>query len=280
MEDLFDFRPKKLLYAVFGNPISHSKSPLVHSLFAKQFGINLDYRAIQVDVGGFEQAVSGFQASGGKGLNVTIPFKSNAFKFVDQVSERAKLAAVVNTIVLGEVVKGDNTDGMGLVTDIEVNCGVQLQGQNILVVGAGGAARGIMGPILERSPRAITVANRTKDNALDLVRTFSQFGCVKGCGLDEIEERSFDIVINSTSTELAGSVPSISPSVFQDSQLVYDLMYSANQTLFTKWADSNGAQRTSDGLGMLVEQAAGSFFIWHGEKPETKSVIDLIRKKL
>ena len=280
MTDLFDFRPKKLLYAVFGNPISHSKSPLVHGLFAKQFGINLEYRAVQIDVGGFEQAVSGFQASGGNGINVTIPFKFNAFKLVDQLSERAKLAGAVNTIVFGKVIVGDNTDGVGLVADIEVHCGVQLKGRKILIVGAGGATRGILGPILDRNPEATTVANRTKDKAMELARTFSKLGHVSGCGLDEVSDLSYDIVINATSTELTGNLPSISPHVFRNTELVYDLMYSAERTLFMKWGQENGAQMVSDGLGMLVEQAAESFFIWHGKKPETYSVIETVRQKL
>ncbi len=280
MTDLFDFTPKKLLFAVFGNPISHSKSPLVHGLFAKQFGINLEYRAVQIDVGGFEQAVSGFQASGGNGINVTIPFKFNAYKLVDQLTERAKVAGAVNTVVFGEVIKGDNTDGVGLVTDIETNCGVQLKGRSILIVGAGGATRGIIGPILDRSPMATTIANRTKDKAMELALTFSKFGPVSGCGLDEVSGQSYDIVINATSTELTGSLPAISAHVFRRAELVYDLMYGAERTLFMKWGQKNGARRVSDGLGMLVEQAAESFYIWHGQFPETDSVIETVREKL
>ena len=280
MTDLFDFKPKKLLYAVFGNPVSHSKSPLVHALFAKQFGISLEYRAVQIDVGGFEQAVSAFQASGGNGINVTIPFKFNAYRLADQLSERAEAAGAVNTIVFDEGISGDNTDGVGLVTDIETNCGIQLEGRKILIVGAGGAARGILGPILDRNPLASTVTNRTKDKAMELARDFSKFGEISGCGLDEVSGRSYDIVINATSTELTGALPAVSPRVFENAELAYDLMYGAERTLFMKWGRKNGARMDSDGLGMLVEQAAESFLIWHGRKPATRSVIETVRQKL
>lgn len=280
MTDLFDFKPKKRLYAVFGNPISHSKSPLVHRLFAKQFGINLEYRAVQIDVGGFEQAVSAFQAGGGRGINVTIPFKFNAYRLVDRLSERAGTAGAVNTIIFDEVMSGDNTDGIGLVTDIETNCGVKIEGRNILIVGAGGATRGILGPMLDRNPLATTVANRTKDKAMQLAVEFSRFGEISGCGLDEVSGRSHDIVINATSTELTGALPAVSPRIFENAELAYDLMYGAERTLFMKWGRGNGARMISDGLGMLVEQAAESFLIWHGQKPETGSVIETVRQKL
>ncbi len=235
---------------------------------------------MQIDVGGFEQAVSAFQASGGNGINVTIPFKFNAYRLVDRLSERAAAAGAVNTIVFDEVISGDNTDGIGLVTDIETNCGIQLKGRNILIAGAGGAARGILSPILDRNPLAATVANRTKDRALDLAREFSRFGEISGCGLDEVSGRSYDIVINATSTELTGALPAVSPHVFENAELAYDLMYGAERTLFMKWGQKNGARMVSDGLGMLVEQAAESFLIWHGQKPETGSVIEAVRQKL
>lgn len=280
MTDLFDFTPKKQLFAVFGNPISHSKSPLVHGLFAKEFGINIEYRAVHVDIGGFEQAVSGFQANGGNGLNVTVPFKLNAWKLADQLTDRARLAGAVNTLTLDDVVKGDNTDGAGLVKDIETNLGVPFVDTNILIVGAGGAVRGILSPILELRPKLLVIANRTKGKADALTKIFSDVGNVKASALDEADSDLYDIIINATSTGIHGELPQISPRIFENSKLVYDLVYGKHPTRFMEWAKENGVDQIADGLGMLVEQAAESFNVWHGVMPQTSPVIQAVRKKL
>ncbi len=280
MSDLFDFTPKLHLYAVFGNPISHSKSPLVHSLFAEEFGINLEYRAVHVDIGGFEQAVSGFQANGGNGLNVTVPFKLNAWKLADELTQRAQLAGAVNTLTLGDVVKGDNTDGAGVVKDIESNLGIPLAGTRILIVGAGGAVRGILSPILNQKPESITITNRTKSKADELANVFSDFGNVQATALHEAGLGAYDIIINATSTGIHGELPEVSPRVFQGVKLMYDLMYGKQPTRFMEWARDNGVEQISDGLGMLVEQAAESFQVWHGVMPITTSVIKAVRDQL
>lgn len=280
MSDLFDFTPKRQLYAVFGNPISHSKSPLVHSLFAKQCGIDLEYRAEHVEVGGFEQAVSGFQANGGSGLNITVPFKINAWKLADSLTERAELAGAVNTLTLGDTIGGDNTDGTGLVNDIENNLGIALKRKSILIVGAGGAVRGILFPMLERQPDLVAIANRTREKAALLADQFARHGNIRASGLDQAESEDYDIVINATSTGIGQELPGISPQVFKGARLAYDLMYGRTPTRFMEWAHENGVENTSDGLGMLVEQAAGSFEVWHGVTPQTASVISAVRKQM
>ncbi len=280
MSDLFDFSPKTLLYAVFGNPISHSKSPRVHSLFAQQFGINLQYNAVQVDMGGFAQAVSGFQASGGLGANVTIPFKSSAWNLAEKLTDRANIAQAVNTLSLDGQIAGDNTDGIGLIRDIEQNLGLPINGANVLLIGAGGAARGVVGPILECHPATLTIVNRSVDKAVELAQRFDQLGNVSGGGFDRATGSQYDIVLNCAATELSADLPAVSPMVFGTVQIAYDLMYSATPTRFQKWAEQNGAKTSSDGLGMLVEQAAESFYIWHGKRPETRCVIETIRKEM
>ena len=281
MNDLFDFTPKRQLYAVFGNPIAHSQSPLVHSLFAKQVGIDLEYRAIQVDIGGFEQAVSGFQANGGNGLNVTVPFKLNAWKIADELTDRAQLAGAVNTLFFQDnSIKGDNTDGAGLVKDIELNLNVALTESKILVIGAGGAVRGVLAPMLEKQPESITISNRTKGKADALVEMFADYGTVSSTTLEQANLDRYDIVINATSTGIHGEVPSVSPQVFRGVSLVYDMMYGKNPTKFMQWAGQNSGAQISDGLGMLIEQAAESFKIWHGVMPQTSAVIGAVRSKL
>ncbi len=280
MTDLFDFTPKRQLYAVFGSPIAHSKSPLVHRLFADEFGINLDYRAVHVDIGGFEQAVSGFQANGGNGLNITVPFKLNAWKLADNLTDRARVAGAVNTLTFDSAVNGDNTDGAGLVKDIESNLGVHLRDQKILIVGAGGAVRGILLPVLERNPGAITIANRTKANADALVEEFANYGNIRALALDEAHSNSYDIVINGTSTGIHGELPEISAQVFANVGLVYDMMYGKFPSKFMQWASQQGVEHVSDGLGMLVEQAAESFNIWHGVMPNTAPVIEAVKSQL
>ncbi len=280
MQDLFDFEPKPLLYAVFGNPIAHSKSPRVHGLFARQLGIQLEYRAVQVDIGGFDQAASGFQASGGHGLNVTVPFKLNACAYADELSSAARQAGAVNTLVLDDSVFGDNTDGIGLVTDITRNIGITIRSKRILIIGAGGATRGILGPLLNENPAALTVVNRTADKAAALAARFSDCGAVTSGGLNDALHQGYDIVIHATAAGLAHGLPEISAQVFAEAELAYDLMYADQPTAFQNWALRSGVRQSADGLGMLIEQAAESFALWHGQRPQTKKVIERIRKEL
>lgn len=281
MSTLFDFE-KPALYAVMGNPVGHSKSPRIHSLFAEQTGQRLHYAAIQVDPGGFEQAVRNFVANGGCGLNVTVPFKTNAWDLVDTRAPRAELAGAVNTIVVqaGGLLHGDNTDGTGLVSDIMQNQGGALAAKRVLLLGAGGAARGVLGPLLEQGPLTLTIANRTADRAVALAQAFSHLGAVTGCGFDDIAGRRFDLLINATSASLQGEVPPLPDTVLAPGAWCYDMMYGATATPFMQWAGRHGAGKVLDGLGMLVEQAAESFFLWRGVRPRTAPVIAALRQEM
>lgn len=280
MADMFDFNAPAKLYAVMGNPVAHSKSPQIHTLFATQCGIRIDYRAIQVDPGGFEQAVSNFQASGGQGLNITVPFKLEAWKLATERSARAERAGAVNTLKFSaqDEYFGDNTDGVGLVCDMVQNLNRPVRAANALIIGAGGAVRGVLGPLLAEQPSLLMVANRTIDKAMALADLFTSDGNIKGCGLSDLAGQSFDIVINATAASLSGEVPELPDGLFSANALAYDLMYSDQPTAFMRWATDRGAARAVDGLGMLVEQAAESFFIWHDQKPDTALVIATLRQ--
>lgn len=281
MQDIFDFGKKVDDYAVMGNPISHSKSPSIHTLFAQQTQQSILYTAIQVDIGGFSQAVGNFVAAGGKGLNITVPFKEEAWALVKNRSERAERAGAVNTIKIEkDQLYGDNTDGVGLVNDLTVNNGIDLHEKSILVMGAGGAARGVLIPLLKQNPSLLFIANRTPDKAKDLAQDFSDAGRVDGGGYDALEDKNFDIVINATAASLQGELPPLPDSLLNQHASCYDMMYSAKPTPFMIWAKEHGAEKVLDGLGMLVEQAAESFFLWRGVKPETKVVIDTLRQQL
>lgn len=276
---LLDFDAKPDAYGVMGNPIAHSKSPQIHARFAEQTRQRLTYDAILVDLGGFEQAVGNFQGNGGKGLNVTVPFKQDAWRLVDKRSQRAELAGAVNTIKIeanGDLL-GDNTDGLGIVRDLTVNHGALLKGKRILILGAGGAVRGVLEPILAEQPAAVTVANRTVSRAQELAQLFRERGTIDGCGFDELEG-PFDVVINGTAASLQGEVPPLPDHLLADNALCYDMMYAAEPTAFVDWATQHGAAKAVDGLGMLVEQAAESFFIWRGVRPETAPVIEELRR--
>lgn len=286
MSNLFDFDQQPDEYAVMGNPISHSKSPAIHAAFAEQTSQSIRYRAIQVDPGGFDQAVGNFFANGGKGLNVTVPFKEEAWKLVGKLSERARLAGAVNTIKPADKAQlfGDNTDGAGLVRDLTENLGAVIAGKRLLLLGAGGAARGVLFPLLEQQPALLVLANRTASRAKNLVRQFTAEKNIgdklDAAGFEELEDKSFDIVINATSASLDGSIPSMPASAIKNAEIVYDMMYSRDPTPFLQWAQKNGACKISDGLGMLVEQAAESFFIWRNLKPQTIPVIQMIREQM
>lgn len=269
-------------YAVFGNPIKHSKSPQIHALFAEQTRQSLNYTAELAEPGQFDIAVKNFIADNGKGLNITVPFKEDAWRLASQHSERARRAGAVNTLKLepdGNLY-GDTTDGVGLVHDLMQNHHVQLKDKTILIIGAGGAVRGVLEAILQQHPVSLLIANRTREKAVRLADDFSDLGNISGCGLDEIKDRSFDIVINGTSASLQGDLPAIPGTVFSSQACSYDMMYAAQATVFMQWSKDNGAARVFDGLGMLVEQAAEAFYIWRGVKPETTSVIKQIRDSL
>ncbi len=269
-------------YAVFGNPIKHSKSPQIHKLFAEQTKQSLIYTAELVEIGQFNLAIKDFIKNNGKGLNVTVPFKEDAWSCATQHSARAQRAGAVNTLIVkpeGELF-GDTTDGIGLVRDLLQNHNIQIKGKVILLVGAGGAVRGVLEALLEQQPSSLLIANRTKQKAVQLANDFSDLGRIKGCGLDEINETSFDIVINGTSASLQGELPQLPDSLFRKNSCSYDMMYAAQATPFMQWSTNNGAANVFDGLGMLVEQAAESFYLWRDVRPETKPVIQNIRDQL
>jgi shikimate dehydrogenase len=265
-------------YAVIGNPVSHSKSPVIHAAFARATGQDLSYEAILAPLDGFRATIEAFRAAGGKGANVTLPFKLEAFDLATETTVRARAAQAVNTLSFaGDTVRGDNTDGVGLVRDIETNLGIEIAGKHVLVVGAGGAARGVLAPMLERRPAAVTVANRTPDKAVELAARFAHHGPVTGSDYQGLGDCRFDIVVNATSASLAGELPPLPRGVFADGALAYDMMYGSAPTLFLRWANAHGAARLADGLGMLVEQAAESFFVWRAMRPDTAPVIAMLR---
>ncbi len=268
-------------YGVMGHPVAHSKSPFIHARFAAQTSQDLVYEAIHVEPGGFAEAVGAFRAGGGRGLNVTLPFKQEAFAASKFVSDRARRAGAVNTLSFDEErVRGDNTDGVGLVRDLIANMGIEIRCHRVLLIGAGGAARGVLGPLLDEGPSELVVANRTVSRAVALCEAFSDQGTLRSTGLDALEGGAFDLVINATSAEVSGEVPPVPDSALAGDGVVYDLMYGANATAFVRWGRSVGARLAADGLGMLVEQAAESFFIWRGVRPETAPVLEALRRSL
>ena len=260
-------------YAVFGHPIAHSKSPRIHAAFARQTGQDLSYEAILAPKDGFAASLAAFIAAGGRGANVTLPFKEEACRLADRLSPRAQLAGAVNTLSFDAAgIAGDNTDGAGLVADLTRNLKYPLAGRRILLLGAGGAARGVIGPLLEQRPAALVVANRTVARADALAALFGNG--VTACGLDGIEG-AFDLVINATAASIAGELPPLDPAIFAPGCLAYDMMY-GRDTPFLVFARQHGAA-TADGLGMLVEQAAEAFFLWRGVRPDTAPVIAQLR---
>ncbi len=267
-------------YAVFGNPIEHSKSPFIHSRFAEQTGQQLIYTAERVDAGDFANAVARFAENNGKGLNITVPFKQDAWQLATQRSERAERAGAVNTLVIngpGDYF-GDNTDGVGLVRDLVRNHKLRLEGRNILIIGAGGAVRGVIEPLLAGKPASLTIANRTREKALQLADDFSDLGNISGCGLDEFGADSYDIIINGTSASLGGELPALPATLINENTFCYDMMYASEPTPFMRWARQQGAEQVVDGKGMLVEQAAESFRIWRGCEPDTAPVIEALAR--
>lgn len=266
-------------YAVIGNPIEHSKSPQIHAAFAAQTGEALEYGRILGTVGAFDADVARFLEAGGRGLNITVPFKEDAFRRADELSERARTAKAVNTLIRLEDgrLRGDNTDGVGLVRDLTQNHGVELKGLQVLLLGAGGASRGVIRPLLEAAPARLVIANRTASKAAQLAAETAELGPVTGCGLNDLQGQRFDLIINGTAAGLGGEIPAIPGDLLEPGGATYDLMYATEPTAFVRWGLEHGARIALDGLGMLVEQAAESFFLWRGVRPDTAPVMRQLR---
>lgn len=271
-------------YAVVGDPIAHSKSPLIHAAFAEQTGQQLEYGRIQVPAGQLSAAVAAFRRRGGKGLNVTVPLKEEAYQLVTEHSPRAQLAGAVNTLLLQPDggIHGDNTDGPGLVRDLLDNHHIALRGKRLLLVGAGGAARGVIGPLLDQAPQALFIVNRTAARAEQLAAHFRDYSDtpIQAGGFDALPDQAFDLVINATAASLAGEAPPLPESVLAADATAYDLMYATEPTPFLRWASALTSGPCVDGLGMLVEQAAESFYLWRGQRPDTGPVIGSLHNTL
>ncbi len=270
-------------YAVMGNPIAHSKSPLIHAQFAEQTGQPLRYDAILVPLHGFNAAVAAFHIEGGCGLNVTVPFKQEAWLLAQHRTPRAERAGAVNTLWWDaqNTLYGDTTDGIGLVRDLRENHGLTLNNQRILLLGAGGAVRGVIEPLLAENPAALVIANRTAHKAVELANVFQGLGPVSGCGFDALPAVAaaapYDLIINGTAAGLTGEVPPLPATAIGADTCAYDMMYASEPTAFVRWALEKGARQACDGLGMLVEQAAEAFWIWRGVRPATAQVIACLR---
>lgn len=270
-------------YAVFGRPIKHSKSPVIHTAFAAQFEEAVSYRAVSVELDAFEQTVSAFFGAGGAGLNITAPFKARAFALASEASDRALRAKAANTLLplASGGVRADNTDGIGLVRDMIVNSGWQLNGRRTLILGAGGAVRGILQPLLRERPSSVFIANRTAVKAEELAVEFADLGVpISGGGFEVLAGQSFDLVINATSAGLAREMPELPTFTLSERCCCYDMVYGAEPTLFMHWSAGQAAWAVSDGLGMLVEQAAESYYLWRGKRPATAPVIQQLRELL
>lgn len=269
-------------YAVFGNPIKQSRSPAIHAAFAAQSGQAIQYRAVRVAEDGFERAANHFFSEGGCGLNITVPFKQDAFQFAGRLTDRAQRAGAVNTLsrATDGVIEGDNTDGIGLVRDMIANLGWVVQGLRVLIIGAGGAVRGVLEPLLRERPKEMLIVNRTPERAVQLAREFADLGAVEGGGYERVGERQFDLVINASSAGLSGEMPELPATLLTERSCCYDMVYGAEPTPFMRWAAHHAAWAVSDGLGMLVEQAAQSFYIWRHVRPETRPVINQIREAM
>lgn len=269
------------LYCVFGNPIAHSRSPAIHAAFAAATAQDLHYEARLAPLGAFPSAVAEFVAAGGRGANVTVPFKEDACRLATRLSGRAARAGAVNTLAFnGDEVFGDNTDGAGLVRDIAHNLSFALAGKRILLLGAGGASRGVIAPLLAERPASLFIANRSAGKAVALAADYVDLATVEAGGFAETDGKSFDLVINATSASLSGQDLPLPPGIFSGAGLVYDMMYGKGDTPFLVSARRQGALRCADGLGMLVEQAAEAFLIWRGVRPATAPVLVDLRTKL
>lgn len=269
------------LYAVLGNPIEHSRSPVIHRLFAQQTGQDLQYFKHEVPLGEFGRFVDHLRQQGYKGVNVTVPFKTDAQAYAQHCSERVVEAGAANTLKFeGGDVFADNTDGWGLCQDIVVNAQVPLHGKTILLVGAGGAARGVLVPLLERQPARLVLANRTHAKALEVINTMGLQSMVEVNDFDHWPQNGFDVIINATSAGLGGQSLDLPAHLFSGCRLAYDMVYGSIDTPFMKWAHDSGCIQTRDGLGMLVEQAAKAFEWWRGVMPKTEPVLGAVRAQL
>ncbi|MBN8429531.1 shikimate dehydrogenase [Microbulbifer salipaludis] len=267
-------------YAVIGNPIKQSLSPVIHTAFARETDQKLEYGKLFAEADGFKATADAFFSAGAKGLNVTAPFKLDAFEYADELTERARLAGAVNTLARQPdgTLLGDNTDGPGLVSDIRDHLGWVIEGKKVLVLGAGGATRGTLLPLLKQNPAQLHIANRTASKAERLAEDFAAYGALSASGLDTIPA-GFDLIINASAAGLSGERPQIDSSVIGPDCCAYDMVYGAEPTAFMRWAEPLGA-RTADGLGMLVGQAAEAFALWRGVRPSVEPVLAMLRETL
>lgn len=267
-------------YGVVGHPVSHSLSPFIHGMFARETGEAMSYRPYDVPPEELEARVRAFFAEGGSGLNVTLPHKIAAVELADELTERAAHAAAVNTLVARDGhILADNTDGAGLVRDLCDNMGLVITNRRVLIIGAGGATRGILAPILGLAPAQLVIANRTPERATALAAAFADLGRTQGVGFESIEPAPFDLVINATSASLSGDIPPIPQQVISEHTVCYDLAYGRAASAFVQWATRVGCARAEQGLGMLVEQAAESFRLWRGVRPATAQVLAALRER-
>ena len=262
-----------------GNPVIHSKSAQIHTAFARQTGQSIIYQAIHVELDSFPRALDEFQSMGGKGLNITVPFKEAAWQSAQVLTGRAERARAVNTLWFSRDGKrhGDTTDGIGLIRDITVNHAIRFSGKDVLVLVAGGAVRGILDPLFDQEPARVVIANRTVSRAIELARLFVDRGELVACDYEALRRQRFHLVINGTSASLQGSVPSLPDDLLLPDACCYDMMYGDTDTVFVSWARAHHAGMALDGIGMLVEQAAESFYIWRGVRPDTRPVMAMLR---
>ncbi|MCF7982050.1 MAG: shikimate dehydrogenase [Pseudomonadales bacterium] len=269
-------------YAVIGNPIAQSKSPEIHRAFAQQTGQDMNYTKLLAPIDQFKEEVKKFFSSGGKGLNITVPFKLQAWQLAQVRSDRAELAGSANTLLVGREGRlyADNTDGIGLARDILRNQQGTVTGKKILILGAGGAVRGVLSNLLAEKPKQLVIANRTLSKATQLADLFSKKNPIRAIGYDQLTRQQFDWVINGTAASLQNELPPLPGGILRANAWCYDMMYGAQDTVFMQWAKEQGAAKVMDGLGMLVEQAAEAFFIWRHVRPQTQPVIEQIRGQL
>jgi shikimate dehydrogenase len=268
-------------YGVVGHPVSHSLSPFIHGMFARETGQDITYRLFDVRPAELEVHVRDFFAQGGGGLNVTLPHKIAARELANELTARAAHAAAVNTLARADdgSILGDNTDGAGLVHDLCDNLGIELAGRRVLIMGAGGATRGVLAPLLGLEPAMVVIANRTPERAAALATAFSDLGVTQGVGFQDVGDEPFDLVINATSASISGDIPPLPPGAVDSSTVCYDLAYGKSATAFVAWARQHGCARALQGWGMLVEQAAESFELWRGVRPTTATVLAALRAR-
>lgn len=269
-------------YAIVGNPVAHSKSPFIHTRFAQQTGQNMRYTTLLAPLDGFVHTATTFRKDGGKGMNITVPFKFEAWALATRLTDRARVARAVNTFRFGQEneILGDNTDGVGLIRDIEINLNFPLTGKRILLMGAGGAASGVILPLLQQKPDLLAVANRTPEKAIALQQQFANYGNIAGGHYQDFSGQAFDLIINATSASLHNALPPAPANLFHGAALAYDMLYSSKLTPFLEFARAQDVARLADGTGMLVEQAAESFLLWRGIRPETQLIIRQLRDAL